>query len=230
IPELPSTEAAIDAGRKLIESTAEWKRGKDYEHGIVRTFSKSKGVDDGAGWYCRVSEHGSDDATFEELWKYLGEEHARHENQYIKVVKKATLVKEISRNQAVWSMYYEFPTFGVSPRVFTALQIAHLQVDTTADKRTGLFIQIPVDLSDEPELAAKEGKGVKGHYVSVEQFKELDNGKVEWRMATSSSPGGRIPSFLVESTMPSQIAADVPHFLTWLHAMRKKSMSTEPVS
>ena len=69
------------------------------------------------------------------------------------------------------------------------------------------FIQIPVDLTDEPELAKKEDKGVKGRYVSVERLKELENDNVEWRMATSSSPGGSLPSFLVESTMAGQIAA-----------------------
>ena len=69
------------------------------------------------------------------------------------------------------------------------------------------FIQIPVDLSEDAELAKKEEKGVKGRYVSVERLAELENGKVEWRMATSSSPGGSLPSFLVESTMAGQIAA-----------------------
>ena len=47
--------------------------------------------------------------------------------RYIKVVKRATLIKEIAPLQAVWSMYYEFPTPGVSSRVFTTYQIAHLE-------------------------------------------------------------------------------------------------------
>jgi len=130
------------------------------------------------------------------------------------------LVKEIAPLQAVWTMYYEFPTPGVSSRVFTALQIAHLEENE--GRRTGWFIQIPVDLSDEPELAQKEEKGVKGKYTSVERFAELEDGKVEWRMATSSTPGGRLPSFIVESTMAGQISADVPHFLKWLDTTRQK--------
>lgn len=63
-----------------------------------------------------------------------------------------------------------------------------------------------MDLSEDAELAKLEEKGVKGRYVSVELLKELDNGKVEWRMATSSTPGGNIPSFVAESTMASTIA------------------------
>ena len=71
---------------------------------------------------------------------------------------------------------------------------------------TRIIISIPVDLSEDAELAKLEEKGVKGRYVSVELLKELDNGKVEWRMATSSTPGGNIPSFVAESTMASTIA------------------------
>ena len=70
-----------------------------------------------------------------------------------------------------------------------------------------IFISIPVDLSSDPELAKLEEKGVKGRYVSVESIKELSSGDTEWRMATSSSPGGRIPAFVVESTMASSISA-----------------------
>jgi Protein of unknown function (DUF3074) len=69
-----------------------------------------------------------------------------------------------------------------------------------------IFVSIPVDLSSDPELAKLEEKGVKGRYVSVESIKELSGGNTEWRMATSSSPGGRIPTFVVESTMASSIS------------------------
>lgn len=99
-----------------------------------------------------------------------------------------------------------------------------------------------MDISDDPELSKLEEKGTRGHYTSVESFKELEDGRIEWRMATSSTPGGRIPNFIVESTMAGQIAAvsissipastrvymsscifqDVPHFLHWLHSIRQK--------
>jgi Protein of unknown function (DUF3074) len=72
---------------------------------------------------------------------------------------------------------------------------------------TSLFISIPIDLTSDPELAKLEEKGVKGRYVSVESIKELPSGNTEWRMATSSSPGGRIPTFVAESSMASSISA-----------------------
>lgn len=36
------------------------------------------------------------------------------------------------------------------------------------------------------------------------------------RMITTSTPGGYIPQFIVERTLPGKIAEDVPSFLRWL--------------
>ncbi len=55
-------------------------------------------------------------------------------NRYIEEVKKATLVKKISATQEIWTMYYEFSSFGISPRVFTVLQVTHYD---SSDARTG---------------------------------------------------------------------------------------------
>lgn len=127
------------------------------------------------------------------------------------------MIKKISATQEIWSSYYEFPSVGVSPRVFTGLQVTHYDSNSP---RTGLFISIPVDVTSDPELVKLEETGVRGRYVSVESIKELPSGKTEWRMATSSSPGGRLPTFVVEKTMPSTISADVPHFLRWFQTVR----------
>lgn len=77
-----------------------------------------------------------------------------------------------------------------------------------ADTRwaVSLIVSIPVDLSPDPELAKLEEKGVHGRYVSVERIMELDNGKVEWRMATSSKAGGLIPQSMTELSMASSIS------------------------
>jgi len=70
-------------------------------------------------------------------------------------------------------------------------------------------VSIPVDLSGsgDEELAKLEEKGTRGRYVSVERLVELEDGKVQWIMATSSTPGGSIPSFIAEGSIPGQIAA-----------------------
>lgn len=72
-----------------------------------------------------------------------------------------------------------------------------------------MIVSLPIDLSgpEDKKLAALEPEGVRGRYVSVETITELDNGRTEWRMATSSTPGGIIPSFVVESSMDSKIAS-----------------------
>jgi hypothetical protein len=73
-----------------------------------------------------------------------------------------------------------------------------------------MIVSIPIDLSDDKDLQKLEEKGVRGRYVSVERILELENGETEWRMATSSTPGGSIPSFIVESTMAGKIAQVIP--------------------
>ena len=108
---------------------------------------------------------------------------------------------------------------------------------------------MPVDVSEDPEAAKLEEKGVKGRYVSVERILELDNGKVEWRMATSSTPGGNIPQFVADSSMASTISnvslicsyllrytliifsmQDVKHFLEWLKKGRASTKADEPTT
>ncbi|KZT09643.1 uncharacterized protein LAESUDRAFT_722611 [Laetiporus sulphureus 93-53] len=218
LSDLPSEETIVSSGRALLDSTSSWKPGKAYQKGVVKTCSRPKGPQDGAPWHCRVSEHAAEDATFDEFWSKLGVDKAQNEMQYIPDIKKVTLVKQISPTQAVWSLYYTFPP-PVSPRVFTVLQTTYRDDNSP---RTGLIVSIPIDLSGDEELAKMEEKGVKGRYVSIERLVELDSGKVEWRMATSSTPGGKIPSFMAESTMDSTISKDVTHFLHWFHSVRSK--------
>jgi len=223
LDELPSDEQVITAARDLLEATKSWKKGKAYGKKTVQTYSQQKSPDDGAPWHCRVSEHTPEEATFDEFRSKLG--NPENEKEYIDELKKATLVKKISPTQAIWTMYYEFPSFGISPRVFTVLLVSHY--DESSSPRTGLFISIPVDLTSDPELAKLEEKGVKGRYVSAESVKELPSGDTEWRMATSSSPFGRLPTFIVESTLPKTISADVPHFLHWFHTTRHRNEAEE---
>ncbi|KAN0077231.1 Protein of unknown function (DUF3074) domain containing protein [Tylopilus felleus] len=143
---------------------------------------------------------------------------AVNEKEFIGAIKKVVQVKRISETQSIWTLYYTFPP-PVSPRVFTVLQTVHL---LESSPKSGMIVSIPIDLSADEELSKIEEKGTKGRYVSVERLLELEDGKVEWRMATSSTPGGIIPSFVSESSMPGQIAADVPHFLKWFHTVRGK--------
>ncbi|KAG6829638.1 hypothetical protein H0H92_003971 [Tricholoma furcatifolium] len=239
--DLPTEETIIASANRLIESTTAWQQGKTY-HKTVHTCHRSKNPGDGAPWHCRISEHPPTEVSFNQLWSKLGQDKAINEKEseshtsspwhanlltyetppfayrFIPEIKEVVKLKEVSPTASIWGLYYTF-TPPVSPRVFTVLQVCHL--DTSNPKRRGMIVSLPIDLSgpDDKKLKALEPEGVRGRYVSVETITELDNGSTEWRMATSSTPGGIIPSFVVESTMDSKIADDVPHFMDWLRKL-----------
>ncbi|KZP12561.1 hypothetical protein FIBSPDRAFT_921820 [Athelia psychrophila] len=224
--EIPSEEAIVAAARAILDSTPTWKQGKSFHKKSVKTLSRAKVEGDGANWHVRVSEHGPEDATFDEFWGKLGNDKALNEKEYVPNIKKVTQIKQISPTQSIWTLYYTFPP-PVSPRVFTVLQTTHLDENSP---RTGLIVSIPINLADDPELAKLEEKGVKGLYTSVERLQEVEGGKTSWYMATSSTPGGSIPTFVAESSMAGQIAADVPHFLKWLHQVRSQPAAGDAAS
>ncbi|CAA7270914.1 unnamed protein product [Cyclocybe aegerita] len=216
--EIPPEEDIIAEGIKLIESTTTWKAGKSFFKDTVKTCHRPKRPEDGAPWHCRVSEHKPEEIGFDALWDKLGKNKARNEMQFIHDIKKVTKVKEISSTATIWTSYYMFPP-PVSPRVFTVVQVTHV---SESKPRTGIIVSIPIDISGDEELHALEEKGisvVKARYTAVERIIELENGNVEWRMATSSTPAGLIPTFIAESAVPKKIAADVPQFLKWYQSL-----------
>lgn len=145
-------------------------------------------------------------------------------SRFIHEIQKVNKIRELSPTASIWTLYYTFLP-PVSPRVFTVVQVIHLSeekprtgyVPLIVPNRTILIPTVPprlivslsVDLTSkgDEELRLLEEKGTKGRYVSVERVMELEDGSTEWRMATSSTPGGSIPSFLVESTMAKKIAS-----------------------
>ena len=143
--DLPTTEEVLAAGRRTLEESKTWKKGKEHVKGVKTCSTKVSG--EPAGWYCRVSEHTPAECSFDEFWEKLGTNKGVNEiecvprcrillvewhadafvappppDRYVAEVTKATLVKQISPSQAIWSMYYNFPP-PVSPRVFTVLQV-----------------------------------------------------------------------------------------------------------
>ncbi|KAJ7063497.1 hypothetical protein C8F01DRAFT_1133252 [Mycena amicta] len=217
VSEIPGDDEIISAAESLLDSITSWKEGKTY-HRTVKTYSRPKGPEDGAPWHARLSHHKPEEATLLEMWEKLGKDKAVNEKEFIPDINRVAKVKEISPTQNIWTLYYTFSPPIISPRVFTVVQITRL---SESNPRSGIIVSIPVDLSDNEELSKLEEKGVRGRYVSVERLLELPDGTTEWRMATSSTPGGSIPNFFVEKSMDSKIAEDVPHFMKWLHSLPK---------
>jgi len=218
--ELPPEDKVIQAGRELIEATLNWKSNGSFAKGVVTGYVHPKDADDDQPWFCRVSEHSAEEASFDEFWFGLGTNKPEHEKKFVHVVDDVVQLKKISDTVAIWSIHYHFAP-PISNRAFTVAQF--IQLDLTSTKRTGFVVSIPVDVhtdAGDAELAKSDFKGVRGRYVSIERVQERDDGKVEWRMATSSTPGGNIPNFIVQKSTPGQVANDVPMFLKWLHSER----------
>lgn len=70
-PELPPEEVLINQGRALIDGTSKWTKGKTF-HKVVHTSARPKFKGEPSNWYCRVSEHAQEEASFDELWGKLG--------------------------------------------------------------------------------------------------------------------------------------------------------------
>jgi len=77
-----------------------------------------------------------------------------------------------------------------------------------------LIVSIPIDLSAHKELQKREEPGVRAFYAAVERVKQLDSGKVEWRMATTSDSGGLVPKCIEQLALPKAVAAVSPFHLT----------------
>ncbi|KDR73646.1 hypothetical protein GALMADRAFT_251422 [Galerina marginata CBS 339.88] len=217
--DIPPEEEIIAEAKTLIEATDSWKAGKTF-FDTVKTSYRGKLPGDGAPWHCRSSVHKPDEITFDQLWEKLSNNKAENELQFIHEIQKVHKVKELSPTANIWTLYYTFMP-PVSPRVFTVVQVVHL---SESAPRTGLIVSLSIDLTSkgDEELHKLEEKGTKGRYVSVERVLELDDGSTEWRMATSSTPGGSIPSFIVEGTMAKKIASDVPQFIRWFQKSQSK--------
>ncbi|ELU37359.1 hypothetical protein AG1IA_08622 [Rhizoctonia solani AG-1 IA] len=256
IKNLPDVQAVLAEAKALIEDTHSWPEGKTH-HG-VRTHRKAMM---GPSWHSRTSTHGPEDGTFDDFWNCLGITHSLNEKEYVPEVKSATPLGSydgfegssnnmipinpyhlLSANHPAWTMGYSF-TPPVSDRVFTVLIACILEEQPG---KQGFVISLPLDVSADQDLKEKEPRGVRGHYVSVERVKEIDGiTPLVPSMATRSSPGGLIPTFLSEPAMPSKISEvssasscsakghvplepflyiqspnpqDVPHVVEWIKA------------
>ncbi|KAF9642868.1 hypothetical protein BDM02DRAFT_3124087 [Thelephora ganbajun] len=229
LSEIPSEDAILAAGKEILAASDNWKPGKTFQK-VIKTSTYScpspKGKSGGTKWACRVSEHTREEGTFDEFWSGVGTNKAENEIQFIPDLKKVKLVKSLSPNAEVWTLYYELAPV-MSPRVFTVLQVKQLsEIDS---RREGIIVSIPIDLSspEDQDLAALEEKGVKGRYASVERILGLPGDKVEWRMAASSSAGGLIPQVLTDFVMTGAVSRDVPLYLRWMQTNKGRAENAQ---
>ncbi|KLT43118.1 hypothetical protein CC85DRAFT_259215 [Cutaneotrichosporon oleaginosum] len=153
---------------------------------------------------------------YEHFRRGLLEYHSEHERDYIESCREteclAVLVPHVAE---VWRLTYVTPA-PTSPRTFVVLLLSRELAVAPHGQRRFMNISLPFAHPECPEKRGPEKARVRGKYVSVERVRELDEGRTEWRMATSSDAGGSIPRFVTNSALPKSIAEDVPSFLRWM--------------
>ncbi|CED83214.1 START-like domain [Phaffia rhodozyma] len=195
--------------------------GKPKVHaGVVDTFKTSgkpigSVTADGQVWCARRSIHVVPEG-YQAFKNGLLIDHAKHESEYIPALKEIRLVDSLnpadgSYTAQIWSLDYHLPR-PLSPRNFVIL---FLGIETIVGEEF-INISIPVE-TGQPSENVKTGS-VRGRYVSVERVRLTGHkeNEVEWVMALASTPGGAIPQFITNSSLPGEISKDVGYFLKWL--------------
>ena len=52
----------------IYEILKAWHWCPDFEKGVVKGYAHTKDADDEEPWFCRVSEHTTEEITFDEMW------------------------------------------------------------------------------------------------------------------------------------------------------------------
>ena len=65
----------------MIEATLQWKSNGSFAKGVVTGYVHPKDDDDDQPWFCRVSEHSAEEASFDEFWFGLGTNKPEHEKK-----------------------------------------------------------------------------------------------------------------------------------------------------
>lgn len=80
---ISSEDDIIKIGREFAAASQKWDHTKDFEKGLVKGYAHAKDADDEEPWFCRVSEHSTDEISFDELWFALGTTKPEHEKKYV---------------------------------------------------------------------------------------------------------------------------------------------------
>jgi len=224
---IPSVEAILKVALPLIQESESWGPSGTFEHKrsirtSVHTVHRPKGPKDGAPWYGRLSEHTKEHGTWDDFWAGLGVNHSEHEAEYYPELKCVTCLERISPQQEIWTLHYALRP-PISDRVFTVVITTHVDKDETTGLRTGYIISLPIDVSSNPDYSKQEAPVTRGRYSSIERIQETTDGGVNWRMITSSTPGGAIPQWIANRSIPGKIQEDVPAYIEWMHKRREQA-------
>ncbi|KAK9464946.1 hypothetical protein V1512DRAFT_267251 [Lipomyces arxii] len=193
-------EAAVDLARSLVSEVARtWKRESAYPYySGVQTYSRKLL---GEKWVARISIH---ELPWDWFKAGICDDHTENELEYIDQFETYT---EIDAGESGWKgivAKYAL-SFPLSVRELPEWVLA---VQPDPEIREFFVISVPA------KCPISKG-AVLGRYTSVEQVRELRDGRIEWTMAFTSDGGGTIPRWIQNLVLPSTTAKDVPSFIEW---------------
>ncbi|KAI5891608.1 uncharacterized protein SCHCODRAFT_02581548 [Schizophyllum commune H4-8] len=196
----PAADALIADALSVVRESDTWEVKLVKAGATVRR----RKADGDNHWFCRVSTHAQDDLSFDQLWDKVGVQRFPSQKQYLSDVTRVNLIEAGPKNRTVWSAYHSSSSLA-SPRIFTVLLETRLR-EFPPQARTGVAVEIPVDISSRAAFAHMEERGVKAHAVTIEHVKEVNDGSaIEWRVITCRHYGGMLPAAVWARQMPDRL-------------------------
>ncbi|KAI1329621.1 hypothetical protein F5Y16DRAFT_365621 [Xylariaceae sp. FL0255] len=115
-------------------------------------------------------------------------------------------------------------------RTFPVMQLTCAVKEGTGSPEF-VVVSIPVPdfgTSEHANLSKEKGAQI-AYYASVERIRKLEDGKIEWLLATASNAAGNLPLFIQDKALGGIIWKDVPLFLGYISKERAKS-GTKPAA
>lgn len=200
---LPEVPEMLQQAQEFISVDNHWTHRKVSERAHI--FTKWNGND---FWAMRVSNHIN--LTYEDMLAAIFHNHTENEKEYIEMIEKYKLLdpsKDESWQSKIVTYRLPFP-FAKRDMVFWMVH------EETFVGNQFVIVTLPRDVAVE---------NCKGMYVAIEEVTRLEDGGVQWSMATSSQAGGMIPNFVQRLALPNAIASDIPQFEKWINKKKRQN-------
>ncbi|KAM5355977.1 hypothetical protein ACJ41O_002623 [Fusarium nematophilum] len=175
-------------------------------------------------------------AAWDEFVRCFKEEHAKAEKAFTPSVVSTSRLQEwdcagietevdgttwtdwtLRREEAV----HQLPG-PLSRRLFPVLQA------TAAAQGRREFLVVQIAIQENDGEATHEG-AIRAAYTSIERIRELEGGRIEWVMGTTSDAKGLVPMWVQRMALAGEIAKDVGMFLRWVAEEREKGRDSEVI-
>ncbi|KAI1266799.1 hypothetical protein F5Y18DRAFT_348875 [Xylariaceae sp. FL1019] len=109
-------------------------------------------------------------------------------------------------------------------RTFPVLQLtAAVKEGTGPDEFIIVSIPVPDFASSDHANLAKEKGAQIAYYASIERIRKLNDGKIEWLLATASDAAGVLPLWIQDKALEGIVWKDVPLYLGYMAREGRKT-------